>query len=116
MDLGIFYMALSVKDIAVSKKFYEGLGFAAVENGGSVEEKWLVMANGTNKIGLFQDMFPQNTLTFNPTNAREIYENLMDAGYAFSHVSENKGDDKSPFYMALVDPDGNPILIDQEVK
>ena len=116
MDLGTFYVALSVKDIIASKAFYEGLGFEVIPNGGSVEEKWIVLANGNNKVGLFQDMFPQNTLTFNPENARKIYHNLKEGGYELTHVSENMEAGDGPCYFALTDPDGNPILVDQHDK
>ncbi|MBR9921812.1 MAG: VOC family protein [Bacteroidetes bacterium] len=114
MDLGTFYVALTVEDIKVSKAFYEGLGFKKLEkNGGSVEEKWMVMENGSNKIGLFQGMFPQNTLTYNPTDARSIYQKLKAGGYELTHVSKNIDADSGPCYFAMTDPDGNPILIDQ---
>jgi len=114
MDLGTFYIALAVKDIIASKAFYEGLGFSLIEkNCGSIEEKYLVMANGDKKIGLYQDMFPNNTLTFNPTDARSIFHGMAGKGYDIGHVSPSMEESSGPCYFTLKDPDGNPILIDQ---
>ncbi|MBV6646314.1 MAG: VOC family protein [Cyclobacteriaceae bacterium] len=113
MDLGKHYNALNVKDIKVSRDFYQKLGFVPISNGGSVEEKWLVMANGAIKIGLFEGMLPKNTLTFNPTNARQIYNELSKQGVTFDSVSASLQEEKGPCYFMLADPDGNPILVDQ---
>jgi len=64
MKLGAFSISLSVKDIALSRAFYEKLGF--VQFGGDQEQKWLILKNGETLIGLFEGMFPENLLTFNP--------------------------------------------------
>lgn len=90
MELGAFSISLTVKDIAASRSFYEKLGFAVF--GGNQEQNWLIMKNGTTLIGLFQDMFDRNLLTFNPgwnseaqalpafTDVRVIQERLRSAG------------------------------------
>lgn len=122
MELGAFSISLAVSDIAASKEFYEKLGFA--ETGGSSDDGWLIMVNGPAVIGLFQGMFDKNILTFNPglvlgedqpesfTDVREIQKHLLDAGV---ELQETIGDDnpEGPAHITLIDPDGNPILIDQ---
>lgn len=112
MDLGKSYNALAVKDIQASFNFYQNLGFEIVPNGGAVDQKWVVMQNGTTKIGLFQGMFPQNTITFNPQDARSIYRSLQEKGVATTSAN-GMDKEEGPCFFMLEDPDGNPILIDQ---
>ncbi len=64
MKLGVFSISLNVKDINVSKQFYENLGFKVF--GGAIEKNYLIMKNGNSLVGLFQGMFENNILTFNP--------------------------------------------------
>lgn len=112
MDLGIFSLSLTVKDIAASKAFYENLGFEPLEGAGSVADKWLILIKEEVKIGLFQDMFPQNILTFNPPDARSLHQRVKDFG---AEVAYANGMDKAegPCSFSVLDPDGNPILFDQ---
>ncbi|MFA0960971.1 VOC family protein [Roseivirga sp. BDSF3-8] len=112
MDLGVFYPSLVVKDITKSKAFYEKLGFSMIPNGGSVKEKWLVMSNGDIKIGLFESMFPKNTLTFHPKDAREIHSTIKDT-IDIEYMGEGMKATKGPCSFVINDPDGNPILFDQ---
>lgn len=124
MKLGAFSISLAVKDIAASRAFYEKLGFTAF--GGNQEQNWLIMKNEHTLIGLFQGMFEKNLLTFNPgwdqdakalasfDDVRDIQKHLKSAGVALStQVDANKP--QGPGYIALEDPDGNQILIDQHV-
>ena len=123
MHLGAFSISLAVKDIAVSRAFYEKLGFTAL--GGDQEQGWLIMKSGTTVIGLFQGMFEKNLLTFNPgwdnnaqpvpgfEDVRSIQGKLKQAGIALSHEADAAT--SGPAYITLTDPDGNPILIDQHV-
>src|SRR6185436_17296021 len=88
MELGAFSVSLAVKDIEVSKLFYEKLGFKVF--GGNQSQNWLIMKNGDHNIGLFQGMFDKNILTFNPgwscdaqplgeyTDVRELQRQLKD--------------------------------------
>ncbi|MAM62436.1 VOC family protein [uncultured Maritimibacter sp.] len=121
MDLGAFSVSLAVKDIRRSLAFYEKLGFTPIA--GDVEEHWIVLKNRTHVIGLFEGMFEQNILTFNPgwdqkgkeadpfTDIRELQRNLKDRGIELqSEVDENSS---GPASVTLTDPDGNQILIDQ---
>lgn len=120
MKLGAFSVSLSVKDIAQSKAFYEKLGFKKF--GGDEDQKWLILKNGETLLGLFEGMFPNNMLTFNPgwdldgqnldtfEDVREIQKSLQAKGLTLD--SETEGD-KGPASIVLTDPDGNPILIDQ---
>ncbi len=121
MDLGAFSVSLNVKDIATSKAFYEKLGFTPI--GGNAEENWLILRNGDHVIGLFQGMFDKNILTFNPgwnqagqetdafTDVRDIQRALKAAGIPLLQEVDEAG--SGPGECMLMDPDGNPILIDQ---
>lgn len=122
MKLGAFSVSLNVADLDVSKAFYEKLGFS--ETGGDAEQGYLILANGTTIIGLFKDMFEGNILTFNPgltndqeqtddyTDVRQVQASLESGGL---ELTERVDDDNTegPGHIALVDPDGNAILIDQ---
>ena len=113
---------LVVPDIAASAAFYEKLGFTA--SGGDVAQNWLILRNGQTVIGLFQGMFEKNSLTFNPgwnqdaqqldsfTDVRELQRQLKDQGVPF--IAET-GDGTGPGSFILVDPDGNPVIVDQHV-
>ena len=123
MDLGAFSVSLAVKDIAASRAFYENLGFRA--SGGDAAQGWLIMRNGDHVIGLFQGMFERNLLTFNPgwdqatnaldsfTDVREIQRALRAKGVEIA--TEDDETTTGPASLIVVDPDGNPILIDQHV-
>lgn len=123
MDLGSFSISLAVKDIQASKDFYEKFGFEAF--GGDVSQNWLIMRNGNHVIGLFQGMFQQNILTFNPgwdqhaqqldsfTDVRELQRQLKAGGVEL--MTEADGSTTGPASFMAVDPDGNPILVDQHV-
>ncbi len=111
-NIETFSISLSVKDIAESKAFYEKLGFTQVAGAGSIAQKWMLMENGAAKVGLFQGMFPQNTITLNPSDARSIYREVIAKGLKTTYAT---GLDKAegPASFALIDPDGNPVLVDQ---
>ncbi len=123
MKLGNFSVSLSVKDIEVSKVFYEKLGFKVF--GGDQSQNWLIMKNDEHVIGLFQGMFENNILTFNPgwnneaqpldefTDIRELQRQLKEHGIEF--MSEADESSSGPASCMLTDPDGNTILIDQHV-
>ena len=112
VSMGKYSISLNVKDISKSRDFYQKLGFKPVEGMGSVEQKWMIVSNGATKIGLFQGMFPTNTITFNPTDGRSIYKELKEKG--IEPTFENGMDKKDgPCTFSITDPDGNPILIDQ---
>lgn len=121
MKLGVFSLSLSVKDLAKSKEFYEKLGFSSM--GGSMENNYLIMKNGSTLIGLFQAMFDGNMLTFNPgwdENAQNL-EEFDDVRAIQQHLKNHQVEiDKEadettsgPEHIFLKDPDGNMILIDQ---
>lgn len=123
MELGNFSLSLAVKDIAASKAFYEKLGFQ--EFGGDAEQGWLILKSPSCTIGLFQGMFENNMLTFNPgwdengntlanfTDVRDIQKALKADGVSF--VSEADETTTGPASCMVTDPDGNPILLDQHV-
>jgi catechol 2,3-dioxygenase-like lactoylglutathione lyase family enzyme len=121
MDLGAFSVSLAVKNLETSKKFYEKLGFESF--GGDVQQNWLILKNGDHVLGLFQGMFEDNILTFNPgwdqngneldsfTDVRELQQELKNRGLILS--SEADESTTGPASLMLTDPDGNLILIDQ---
>lgn len=123
MSLGLFSLSLSVSDLQASKAFYELLGFKVVF--GEEDQNWLILDNGDVKIGLFQGMFEKNSLTFNPgwgadatalekfDDVRDIQKRLKAAGVSF--VSEADENTTGPASCILLDPDGNPVLLDQHV-
>ena len=123
MQLGNYSLSLTVKDIEASLAFYEKLGFAVV--GGDIRQNWLVLKNGECRIGLFQDMFDRNILTFNPgwddnakklptfTDVRELQKQLKAAGIIPNPEADEEG--SGPAYFIINDPDGNPIMFDQHV-
>ena len=113
MEYGIHSLSLAVKDIKASLEFYQKLGFEIIDRFGSVEEKWLILQRGDYKIGLFQDMFEENIMTFNPTDARSIYNDLKDKGVDFLMESKTIHEEKGPCHFCIADPDGNQILFDQ---
>jgi lactoylglutathione lyase len=121
MKLGAFSVSLNVKDINISKSFYENLGFQTL--GGDITQNWLIMKNESCVIGLFQGMFDKNILTFNPgwnenaenldsfTDIRELQKQLKEKGINILSEADELGE--GPAYFTIEDPDGNQILLDQ---
>lgn len=109
MNLGQFSVSLAVKDIRASRSFYQNLGFEIYDDHES--ENWVILRNGDTFIGLFQGMFDKNILTFNPTDVRAIQRQLKANGLNLATEADESS--TGPAYVELVDPDGNPILIDQ---
>ncbi len=123
MKLGCFSISLAVKDLKKSREFYEKLGFNVYA--GEESNHFLIMKNGETNIGLFQGMFEKNILTFNPgwnqnaeniepfTDVRELCEQFKSKGI---EITENSiSGEHGPSSFAVLDPDGNSILIDQHV-
>jgi len=123
VKLGNFSISLAVKDIKASKAFYEKLDFKVV--GGDLEQNWIILQNGTTTVGLFQGMFERNIMTFNPgwthkqetlkdfQDVRELQRTLKERGIELQSEADETTD--GPASFTFVDPDGNPILIDQHV-
>ncbi len=109
MELGTFSISLAVKDIRASFDFYQKLGFKKLD--GDIEQNWLMLENGKTKIGLFQGMFENNILTFNPTDVRAIQKHLLEQDVKL--VQKADENTEGPASITLIDPDGNPILFDQ---
>lgn len=121
MQLGAFSISLNVKDIHASQEFYEKLGFQSL--GGNADDKWIILKNGDTVIGLFEGMFEKNMLTFNPgwnqdatetesfTDIRDLQKELRAKGMEF--VNEADESTFGPAHFVIMDPDGNPILVDQ---
>jgi lactoylglutathione lyase len=123
MELGAFSISLAVKDLEVSRAFYEKFGFKVFA--GDASQNWLIMKNGNHVIGLFQGMFEKNILTFNPgwdsnaqklatfTDVRELQRQLLAQGVQLEHKADEST--TGPASFIAIDPDGNPILVDQHV-
>ena len=119
--LGAFSVSLSVKDLKSSKAFYEKLGFS--QFGGAIDKNYLIMKSGTTLIGLFQGVFENNILTFNPgwdsnaknlesfTDIRQMQKEYKEQGVEL--ISEADEESSGPASFMLADPDGNVILFDQ---
>ena len=121
MQLGAFSVSLAVKDLKASMAFYEKFGFKVF--GGEATQNWLIMKNGEHVIGLFQGMFEKNMLAFNPgwdsnaqplatfTDVRDLQRELKSQGVKL--VSEADEKTTGPASFMAIDPDGNPVLVDQ---
>ena len=123
MNLGAFSISLAVKDLEASRKFYEKFGFKVFA--GNASQNWLILKNGDHAIGLFKGMFEKNILTFNPgwdsnaqkvdvfTDVRDLQRQLKAKGIALQTEADETS--MGPASFMVVDPDGNPILVDQHV-
>src|SRR5262245_15234749 len=123
MELGAFSISLAVKDLEASRSFYEKFGFKVF--GGNASRNWLILKNGDHVIGLFQGVFEKNILTFNPgwdanaqklpafTDVRELQRQLKAQGVQMMNEADEST--AGPASFIAVDPDGNPILVDQHV-
>ena len=123
MELGNFSVSLAVKDIRASMAFYEKFDFKVV--GGKLEQNWIVLQNGSARIGLFQGMFDKNIMTFNPgwtkdketmadfEDVRELQRNLKARGLTMATEADETTD--GPAHFMVTDPDGNTLLFDQHV-
>lgn len=121
MELGAFSISLAVKDLEASRSFYEKFGFKAFH--GDAAQNWLILKNGDHVIGLFQGMFERNILTFNPgwdsnaqplaafTDVRELQRRLKAQGVELEQQADEST--TGPASFIALDPDGNPILVDQ---
>ena len=121
LRLGAFSQSLSVKDLKVSRTFYEQLGFKVLA--GDFEKKYFIMKNENALIGIFEGMFEGNIITFNPgwdesgkntetfDDVRTIQESLLSQGINLD--MKVKEGTTGPGSVMLKDPDGNLILIDQ---
>jgi len=122
--MGAFSVSLAVKNLQASREFYEKLGFEVVF--GEAAQNWLILRNGTVTIGLFQGMFDKNMMTFNPgwdelatpvdgafADVREHQRRLKSKELTIANEVDESG--TGPGSLMLLDPDGNPVLIDQHV-
>jgi catechol 2,3-dioxygenase-like lactoylglutathione lyase family enzyme len=120
--LGHFSISLAVKDLAASRAFYQKLGFEPVGGDG---KRMQILRNGAATLGLFQGMFEKNTLTFNPgwdaacntlpqfSDVRELQRTLTAQGVEPALAADEST--KGPAHFMVIDPDGNPVLVDQHV-
>jgi catechol 2,3-dioxygenase-like lactoylglutathione lyase family enzyme len=123
MEFGNFSVSLAVKDIKASKAFYEKLDFKVI--GGNLDQNWIVLQNGSARIGLFQGMFDKNIMTFNPgwtadkqtlpdfIDVRELQRTLKARGLKLATEADEATD--GPAHFTVTDPDGNTLLVDQHV-
>lgn len=124
MKLGAFSVSLPVKNLAKSKDFYEKLGFSIFA--GSMDCHYLIMKNEDTLIGLFEGMFDEQILTFNPgwdqsahtldhfDDVRKIQQELMEHDIKLERHCDSQS--QGPASIVLKDPDGHTLLIDQHVE
>lgn len=123
MQLGAFSVSLNVKDIEASHAFYTKLGFSPLA--GDISQNWLILKNGQAVVGLFQGVLERNALTFNPgwdqnaqpvgsfTDVRKLQQELQGQGLQF--LAEAEEGTTGPASFIVVDPDGNPVIVDQHL-
>lgn len=123
MQLGVFSISVAVKNLEASRQFYEKFGFKVFA--GDPAQNWVILKNGEHIIGLFQGMFDKNFLTFNPgwdcnaqelpafTDVRELQRQLKAQGVQLMQEADENTTGAAS--LMAVDPDGNPILVDQHV-
>jgi catechol 2,3-dioxygenase-like lactoylglutathione lyase family enzyme len=123
MNLGACSISRAVKDLEASRRFYDKFGFRVFA--GNAAQNWLILKNGEHVIGLFQGMFEKNILTFNPgwdqnaqqlesfTDIRDLQRQLKVQGVQLQTQADEST--TGPASFVAVDPDGNPILVDQHV-
>ena len=99
--------------------------WASQFSGGDQSQNWLIMKKGDTNTGLFQGMFENNILTFNPgwnsnaqplggfTDVRELQRQLKANGVEM--MTEADESTTGPGSFMIADPDGNTILVDQHV-
>jgi catechol 2,3-dioxygenase-like lactoylglutathione lyase family enzyme len=104
MQLGLFSLSLSVRDLGESLAFYQTLGFEVFDD--HRDEHWVILSNGSTRIGLFQGMFDRNVLSFRTGDVDDVLDGLRRNGV-------DVPDDTSGSHLLLTDPDGNPVLIDE---
>ena len=121
MKLGTFSISLVVKNLEASRLFYKKLGFETF--GGNADHNYLILKNGDHLVRIFQGMFDDNMLTFNPgwdqnagevdpfTDVRDLHSDLVAKGLEPTQVSLPEDGGIGSF--VVVDPEGNPVLIDQ---
>lgn len=90
-----------------------------------MEKNYLILKNGNALIGLFQGMFENNLLTFNPgwdenankvesfDDVRDIQRHLKNNNVEIAHEADENTFGPASFF--ITDPDGNAILIDQHI-
>ena len=121
--MGAFSVSLAVKDLGASSEFYAKLGFTVFA--GDASQNGLILKNGDHTLGPFQGMFEKNTLTFNPgwdqdtnqvagfTDVRDLQRKLEEDGVEIAMAVDEST--SGPGSFIVLDPDGNPILVDQHV-
>ena len=122
MKLGNFSVSLAVRDLAASLAFYEQLGFEVFAGD---RTSYVIMKNGSAVVGLFHGMFERNILTFNPgwDDKAQVIEKFIDVrehqrrfkSRGLELTDEADESSTGPASFMLLDPDGNPVLIDQHV-
>lgn len=123
MNLGNFSISLAVKDLQASRTFYETLGFEVFHD--QSDHNWMILKSPTCVIGLFQGMFENNILTFNPgwdangqavspfEDVRSIQKRLKAGGIEIAQEADVES--TGPASIMVTDPDGNTIMFDQHV-
>jgi len=92
---------------------------------GDASQNWLILKNGDHAIGLFQVVFEKNILTVNLgwdsnaekvasfTDVRDLQRQLKAQGVQLHQQADEST--TGPASFVALDPDGNPILVDQHV-
>ncbi len=105
-DVGNVSISFAVQDLQLSRYFYQRLGFVVLH--ASDDEKWVMMAKDDMVIGLYEGIFSKNNMMFQTNDVVAVQEMLKSKDVEFL-IEANPTAGVS--HAALVDPDGNQILI-----
>jgi len=105
VDLGRFFLCLSVRDVGRSLDFYEKIGFSQVE--GEADQGWTVIERGDLRLGLYKGKAGRNLLNFLDGSVQRIFELLKERGVPVEEELEVVSDDRA--ITTVEDPDGNMI-------
>ncbi len=118
MELGQFSISLPVKNMKSSIDFYQKLGFEIIDGGhmnkgfpDGENTSWRILKSTSVVIGLFQGMFEESIMTFNPKDVRSIQKELKAKRVKLIKEADEKTD--GPEHIILTDPDNNQIMMDQ---
>jgi lactoylglutathione lyase len=122
MELGAFSISPAVKDIEASRVFYEKFGFKIFAE--NAAQHWLILKNGPHDRSVLRHV-RKNTLTFKPgwdsnaqklaafTDLHRLQRELKAKGVQLTTEADETT--TWPASFLAIDPDGNPILVDQHV-
>lgn len=105
MNPGSSEISLKVASVKESIRFYERLGFSIAE--GDSDHGWASLQNGETRIGLYEGMIEENSITFFGRDVEAIAKHLEREGETMASGPEVEPD--GTIGATIRDPDGNLI-------